>query len=132
MSRRPKGTQLELRRRKIFKNRDEYKRTTAYIYLIGMKNPEWGFTYKVGVSTNPHSRLSRLAKESNSLITLLLLQEGIAYDIYMLELNIHIKYRGQRSLFKGMQKTFGGYTECFHLSDDDVLSIKCRMSTFQI
>ena len=131
MSRKPKGTQLQLRRKKVAKNRYTYQRSLAYIYLIHMKHSVWGSCYKVGVSINPHQRLSSLAKESGSLVTLINLQEGNAYSIYTLEIDIHERYQTRRK-FKGYRSDlFGGYTECFNLSKEELTTVDNTIDSLQ-
>lgn len=99
---------------------DKLKSTKGYLYFIKLEG--YPNCYKIGVSANIRKRMMDLSNASGGeIVKVNLLEQDMLSNITM-ENHLH-------SLFSNLRYRdldFSGYTECFYLSDEDVL----RVSTF--
>ena len=104
-----------------FLNHPEKKDVPANVYLFKLDSPSESY-YKIGISTQVQERYKRIARDTKSHITPIILYETTLFKAYSMEQEILQLYP---SFIPSIN--FGGITECLTLTESDIKEIQCNI-----
>lgn len=104
----------------LMKNEDYFRSEPCNIYLIRMSSLENSW-HKIGITKSIPHRISCLQNEAQSFVNIVCSFESNTFECSEIEHSLHKEFKHLR--FQHNNK-FGGYTECFNLTDEALSHIK--------